>query len=241
VPPGRPDHAEVVEILNIHQHDLRVVVAARPHLIARPEQVVVGDRVGQAHDLGDPRSQLLCYRNRKPITSRRRYDHLWVRIGKQLPWVATQQISTHWIRHTTLTWVERNYGYAVAKAFAGHNGRSDAGTTATYVRADLHEVARATAALTGEPHPSPHRHQQRPTVAPIRPVMRRRLTPLDPRRPSRDLLEDLLAGIRGCWLVYPQCIDYDALGDADDGEIDDMFLAAVRARATEGQSRLTDQ
>lgn len=101
---------------------------------------------------GDPRGPLLRYRNHKPITSRR-YDHLWVRIGRYLPWVATQQISTHWIRHTTLTWVERKHGYAVAKAFAGHNDRSDAGTTTTYVRADLHEVARATAALTGEPHP----------------------------------------------------------------------------------------
>ena len=57
-------------------------------------------------------------------------------------------------RHTTLTWVERNFGYAVAKAFAGHtdNG-SDTGATATYVRATTHEVATALAALTGEPHP----------------------------------------------------------------------------------------
>ncbi len=57
--------------------------------------------------------QLLRYTDGRPITSRR-YDHLWVRIGRQLPWVATQQISTHWLRHTTLTWVERNFGYAVA-------------------------------------------------------------------------------------------------------------------------------
>ena len=28
-------------------------------------------------------------------------------LGRHLPWVRTQQISTHWIRHTTLTWVER--------------------------------------------------------------------------------------------------------------------------------------
>ena len=34
----------------------------------------------------------------RPITSRR-YDHLWTRIGRHLPWVATQGISTHWIRH----------------------------------------------------------------------------------------------------------------------------------------------
>ncbi|MFI6784428.1 tyrosine-type recombinase/integrase [Micromonospora sp. NPDC050276] len=97
--------------------------------------------------------QLLRYRNGQPITYRR-YDHLWVRIGEHLQWVYVQQISTHWLRHTTLTWVERNFGYAVAREYAGHSGGgSDAGTTTTYVRASLHEVAIALAALTGEPHP----------------------------------------------------------------------------------------
>ncbi|WP_084598070.1 tyrosine-type recombinase/integrase [Micromonospora chokoriensis] len=97
--------------------------------------------------------QLLRYRNGQPITYRR-YDHLWVRIGEHLPWVYVQQISTHWLRHTTLTWVERNFGYGVARAYAGHSDSgSDAGTTATYVRATLQEVAAALAALTNEPHP----------------------------------------------------------------------------------------
>ena len=40
----------------------------------------------------------LRYADGRPITSRR-YDHLWCRIGRHLPWVATQGISTHWIRH----------------------------------------------------------------------------------------------------------------------------------------------
>jgi integrase/recombinase XerC len=96
--------------------------------------------------------QLLRYRNSRPITSRR-YDHLWVRIGLHLPWVATQQVSTHWLRHTTLTWVERNFGYATARAYAGHADSGAVGTTATYVRASLTEVAAALSALTGEPHP----------------------------------------------------------------------------------------
>ncbi|MCX2729479.1 site-specific integrase [Saccharopolyspora sp. NFXS83] len=97
--------------------------------------------------------RLLRYRSGKPITSRR-YDHLWKRIGTHLPWVATQQISTHWLRHTTLTWVERHFGYAVARAYAGHaDSGGDTGTTTTYVRANLDEVAAALAALTGEPHP----------------------------------------------------------------------------------------
>ena len=60
----------------------------------------------------------------------------------------TQQVSIHWIRHTTLT-SQRNFGYAVARAYAGH---TDNGTTSTYVRASLSEVA-AALAVTGEPHP----------------------------------------------------------------------------------------
>lgn len=98
---------------------------------------------------GEP---LLRYRNGQPITARR-YDYLWSRLGKHLPWVAAQQVSTHWLRHTTLTWVERNFGYAVARAYAGHTGKNDAGSTTTYIQADLHEVASALAALTQEPHP----------------------------------------------------------------------------------------
>jgi integrase len=106
---------------------------------------------GERH--APPDGQLLRYRNGRRITYRR-YDHLWQRLGRYLPWVRAQQISSHWIRYTTLTWVERNFGYAVAKAYAGHTDTgSDAGATATYVRATTHEVAAALAALTGEPHP----------------------------------------------------------------------------------------
>lgn len=100
----------------------------------------------------EPGEPLLRYANGAPLTARR-YDYLWKRLREHLPWAATQQISTHWLRHTTLTWVERNFSYAIARAYAGHSGTSDAGTTTTYVRADLTEIAAALAALTGEPHP----------------------------------------------------------------------------------------
>jgi len=100
-----------------------------------------------------PGRPLLRYANGKPITSRR-YDHLWQRLGRHLPWVATQQISTHWIRHTILTWVERNFGFATAQAYAGHEDHGRGGKAmATYIRAGLPEVAAALAALTGEDHP----------------------------------------------------------------------------------------
>jgi integrase/recombinase XerC len=100
----------------------------------------------------EPDGPLLRYANGAPLTSRR-YDHLWTRIRSQLPWAAAQGVSTHWLRHTTLTWVERNFGYATARAYAGHADGGDGGTTATYVRAGLPDVAAALAALTGEAHP----------------------------------------------------------------------------------------
>ncbi|HZM82547.1 MAG TPA: site-specific integrase [Candidatus Limnocylindrales bacterium] len=94
---------------------------------------------------------LLRYRDGRALT-KRRYDNLWHRIGAQLSWVAAQGISTHWLRHTTLTWVERHFGYGVARAYAGHTDSTGPATT-TYIKADLHAVATALQAMTGQPHP----------------------------------------------------------------------------------------
>ncbi|HET6290888.1 MAG TPA: hypothetical protein VFG15_29595 [Amycolatopsis sp.] len=65
--------------------------------------------------------------------------------------------------------MERNFGFAVARAYAGHSNSRD-NITAGYVKADIHEVATALAALTGEPHPlaaNPHRGIPEPAPAPI--------------------------------------------------------------------------
>jgi integrase/recombinase XerC len=104
----------------------------------------------------DSRVRLLRYATGKPITGRR-YDYLWRRLGEHLPWVKTQQVTAHWIRHTILTWVERRFGFAIAQAYAGHKddarGARAMSATGTYVRAGLSEVATALSVLTGEPHP----------------------------------------------------------------------------------------
>jgi integrase len=106
-----------------------------------------------AHTRGatHPEDQLLRTRRSRPIT-RSHYDALWKRIRTALPWAARQQVSTHWLRHTTLTWVESHYGYGIARDFAGHTDRQGASTT-TYIRATVEETATALAAMTGEPHP----------------------------------------------------------------------------------------
>lgn len=109
--------------------------------------------IDHSHRGTDPTQQLLRYRHGRPIT-RRRYDHLWERLGRHLPWISTHQITTHWLRHTTLTWVERHYGYAIARGFAAHaEPTGQDGATLTYVQATLDEIATAVAELTGEPHP----------------------------------------------------------------------------------------
>lgn len=59
-----------------------------------------------------------------------------------------------------------------------------------------------------------------------------RTTPLDPTRPAYDLLEDLLDGIRGCWLIYQEYT-----GAAD--ETADAFVDAIRAEAKRHRDRLT--
>jgi integrase len=84
--------------------------------------------------------------------SGRRYDLLWKRVQTNPAWAGKLGVSAHWLRHTTLTWVERHYGYAVARAYAGHTD-TKGGSTLTYIKGMPQEVARALAAYTREPHP----------------------------------------------------------------------------------------
>jgi len=105
-----------------------------------------------------PHERLLRYRDGRPVTYRR-WDHLFERLGRHLPWVARQNVSSHWIRRTILHWVERTFGYAIARRYAGHEDNQargashDVGTTIIYVAATLAEVAAALSVLTGDIHP----------------------------------------------------------------------------------------
>jgi len=90
--------------------------------------------------------------------SGRRYDLLWGRVRRALPWAGKLGVSMHWLRHTTVTWVERNYGYAVARAYAGHTD-AYGGSTLTYIKGHPVEVAAALSVLTGEMHPFAHQAQ----------------------------------------------------------------------------------
>jgi hypothetical protein len=75
-----------------------------------PNVPIVGAITGNSYGVGEgvgkgTREGTALYynarerRHRSPYSSRR-YDHLWHRLGQQLPWVAAQGVSTHWLRHT---------------------------------------------------------------------------------------------------------------------------------------------
>ncbi|WP_433678670.1 tyrosine-type recombinase/integrase [Nocardia sp. CA-119907] len=98
-----------------------------------------------------PGERLLRYRSTKPITDRR-YAYLFERIGQHVPTVESHGITVHWIRHTTLRFVERNFGKAVAQAYGGHFDRFQSAND-IYTRAGIEEIAEALELLTGEPHP----------------------------------------------------------------------------------------
>lgn len=104
---------------------------------------------------GDRNGQLLRYADGKPITDRR-YDYIFNRVQDALDWAKAMGVTAHWLRHTTLKWVERRFGIGVARAYAGHADSGSDLTTTAYTKADITEVAAALSALTGEPHPLAH-------------------------------------------------------------------------------------
>ncbi|WP_051792351.1 tyrosine-type recombinase/integrase [Amycolatopsis jejuensis] len=110
------------------------------------------DHTTHRNPAGTDVDRLLRTRTGTPM-QHARYDALWARLGRHLPWINAAGVTAHWLRYTTLTWVERNFGYAVAAAYAGHAAGFQTGTTLTYVSATIEELATALAALTGEPHP----------------------------------------------------------------------------------------
>jgi len=78
-----------------------------------------------------------------------------------------------------------------------------------------------------------------------------RITPLDPLRPGRDLLEHLLDGMRGCLLGYrgegvgraaedldDTDEDGDAKADVIGAKVEGEFVAALRQRARRDRARL---
>lgn len=119
-----------------------------PSLLARTRTLAVARGAARGTD------KVFRSTRGRPI-SRKRYCTLFGNVQAALPWSVRTPVTTHVLRHTAGTAVERVAGKAVAESFLGH---APATTTDIYTQATLGEVAAVVAYLTGEPHPlaDPH-------------------------------------------------------------------------------------
>ena len=108
------------------------------------EEVVGTDGRKKKVRLLDSQGELI-YRPH-PIT-RKRFQTLWTRLKRELPWLDESHGRPHDLRKTMGTFVERAFGHAVAEAWLRHK---IVGTTETYTAAMLEEVEQAHAWLVGE-------------------------------------------------------------------------------------------
>ena len=87
------------------------------------------------------------YEDGSPLTDRR-FDTIFAKVGRALPWAKSLGVSLHWIRYSTLTDIRMTSGERVAAAYAGH-GDGSGGITALYTRASFAELQAAHALLFG--------------------------------------------------------------------------------------------
>lgn len=103
----------------------------------------------------DPSAPVFYYKDHRPdrphpLTDRR-YDTLYLRIQKTLPWAAETMLTSHCLRKTGASIVERIAGSEAARLYLRHGRRT---TTQTYTEAPMQRLAQAIEFYTGRPHPA---------------------------------------------------------------------------------------
>ena len=93
-----------------------------------------------------PDDPALRFRDGSPV-SRRRYNSIFDRVQRRLPWAANLGVSIHWLRHTTLTDVSNAAGPRIAAAYAGHLDRS---VTDIYTTPSFEDLRAAHTLIFGE-------------------------------------------------------------------------------------------
>jgi integrase len=98
-----------------------------------------GDPVFRFHPKGNGEGRAL---------TARRFERLWERLRDEIRWVAEKQVTNHWLRHSTLTWVDRVVSSpAITSKYAGHG---PATVTAGYTSARIDEIKQAHSSIFGK-------------------------------------------------------------------------------------------
>lgn len=100
------------------------------------------------HDQRAPDCGRIFHYSDGTCLSERRFDSIFLRAGRELPWVRSLGVSLHWLRYSTLTDIRMIAGERVAAAYAGHADGAG-GITALYTRATFAELQEAHRRLFG--------------------------------------------------------------------------------------------
>lgn len=104
------------------------------------------------------------FRNRRgQRAGKAQMERFWREVKDRLPFAAKMDAATHCFRKTTATMIERSFGVATSEAFLRH---AYVPISVHYPRADIRDVAKALAVLTGEPHPLAKKAATRQEVPP---------------------------------------------------------------------------
>lgn len=131
------------------------LLALRPGVVRETSRTVLVTEKGRksrtlpvssdlAAELADPASTLYGW-------TRRRLEVDWGALRTATGWGEDFGISSHWMRHTAITRMERASSFVVAAAWAGHAMSSV--VTSTYVRVALPDMVCGWMSMTGHDHP----------------------------------------------------------------------------------------
>lgn len=140
-------------ILNLRRADLHTTPSVNLYKKFDEQREIPVSRplLAALHAHADSRApgcdQVFHYNNSRCLTHRR-FDTIFNRVDRVLPWAESLGVSLHWIRYSTLTDIRITSGERVATAYAGH-GDQAGGVTALYTRASFAELQAAHALLFG--------------------------------------------------------------------------------------------
>ncbi len=136
---GRGDLQPTPSVLLYEKFEERREIPVTPQLL----QALDAHRVARA-----PTCDRVFHYADGSCLSERRFDSIFLRAGRELPWVRSLGVSLHWLRYSTLTDIRMIAGERVATAYAGHADGAG-GITALYTRATFAEMQDAHSRLFG--------------------------------------------------------------------------------------------